>query len=576
MKTTLKYFRNYRVQSVLSPVFKLSEACFELTVPIIVARIIDTGINAGNSDYIAKHVVILGLFAVTGYISAILAQYFAAYSACGISSDIRAELFRKVEDLSVTDYEKLGASGIITSLTSDVNQISSGINLFLRLLLRSPFIVIGATVMAFTVSPTLALIFVVTVAALSIIVALNMKRAVPLYSKTRTGLDRLVSAAHNGLAGVRVIRSYNRSEDDAKHFRDESESLCGNQINAAFLSGWLNPITFAVVNLAICALIYSGAINVSSGSLTQGQVVALYNYMSQILIELIKLANLIVSVSRAIACADRVESILAIEPERHSDAKTLDSAKAAHSVSFRDVSFTYQGNSESSLSNISFDIAEGERFGIIGSTGSGKSTVASLIAGLYHADSGMIAIDGVPVDGISRKSITGCVGYSFQKTRIFSGSIGDNISLGRSNINVCDIDDAVRMSCTDDVIRGKSEGLGYKVESNGSGLSGGQKQRIGIARAVAGRPGILILDDSTSALDSVTEHRLLGNLLNSGYKPTVIVISQKIGTVSICDRIVLMDDGRIDCIGTHEQLLRESEKYRYLCSLQKRSEVPDV
>ena len=568
MKSLIGYFRNYRLQSILSPVFKLLEACFELAVPLIVAGIIDKGITGSDTEYIKSHIWLLVLFAVVGFASAICAQYFAAYSATGVSSDIRRALFDKLFRLKVSQYEKIGSSQLITSLTSDVNQISSGINLFLRLLLRSPFIVAGACIMAFTIDWRLALIFVLTVAVLSVFVAFNMRSAIPAYHKTRQGLDVLVDSCENGISGIKVIRGFNRSSDDMESFKAKSGLLCKAQKTASDISAWLNPVTYMLINLAICLLIYRGSIHVNAGTLTQGETVALYNYMSQILVELIKLANLIVTVSRAVACASRVEKILAIPEDGKEQKKVEFAAGSSHSVEFRNVHFTYSGNSEESITDISFKIEPGEKIGITGRTGSGKSTIASLLTGMYCPDSGEVLIDGIDIEDIPDKDKTSGIGMALQKTRMFSGTIKDNITAGRTELSSDAIDRAAYLSCSDEIISGKTEGLDYKVSAEGSGLSGGQKQRIGIARTLVSKPGLIVLDDSTSALDSGTEKRLLDRLDSLDGDPTIVLISQKIRTLKSCDRIMLVDDGRIVAFAGHDELLDSSEEYRSLCQLQ--------
>ena len=568
MKSLAGYFRKYKIQCFLSPLFKLLEACFELAVPLIVAGIIDNGIVKGDTGYINTHIWFLVLFAAVGFASAICAQYFAAYSACGVSSDIRRALFDKLYRLNVTQYENVGSSQLITSLTSDVNQISSGINLFLRLLLRSPFIVVGAVVMAFTIDWRIALIFVLVVALLSVFIALNMKLAIPAYRKTRKGLDSLVDSCENGISGVKVIRGFNRSADDISAFNSKSGDLCISQKSASDISSWMNPVTFMLINLGICLLIYNGSIHVNAGTLTQGETVALYNYMSQILVELIKLANLIVTVSRAVACAGRVKEILAM-PEDDTASKTVNIAEGNHSVEFRNVHFTYSGNSEESLIDINFKIEPGEKIGIIGRTGSGKSTIASLISGIYPPDSGEVLIDGLNLSEISGEAISREIGFALQKTRMFSGSIRDNITAGRKTLSDKEIEDAVYVSCSDEIIKGKTEGLDYTVTAEGSGLSGGQKQRIGLARTLVSKPGLIVFDDSTSALDSATERRFLERVFSLQGDPTVILISQKIKTLRSCDRIMLIEDGRIIAFAKHDELIKTSEVYRQMCELQK-------
>ena len=458
MKLILDHIGKYKAASILSPVFKLLEACFELTVPLIVAGVIDQGINKGDMDYVKSHVPILVLFAVVGFASAITAQYFAAYSACGISSGIRKSMHDKLQTLSVSDYEKIGSSGIVTLLTSDVNQIQTGINLFLRLLLRSPFIVIGACIMAAVVKPSMALIFVGCTAILAVVIALNMKFSIVRHKEAREGLDSLVKKTSNGIAGARVIRGFNKTGNDYSKFEAKSRALNSSQIKAADFASWLNPVTYAVVNLAICLLIYRGAVHFNAGTLTDGQVVALYNYMSQILIELVKLANLIVSVSRAYACLKRAESLMEIKSTANSGTVVLDPS-APLSVTLKNVSFTYQGNQEESVKDFSIDIRPGETVGIIGSTGCGKSTVAALMSGIYNCTDGEVLIGGINIKDIALSSLSTSVGISLQKTRLFKGTLKDNITLGRASLSDEAINEACSNSCSDDVISSKKEGL---------------------------------------------------------------------------------------------------------------------
>ncbi len=572
MKRFLRYFGNYKLKSILSPLFKLSEAAFELTVPLVIADIIDKGIPDGDSTFIKTRFLLLLFFAVVGFGSAILAQYFAATVACNISSDLRHDLFAKIQRLSVTEYEKIGSSKLVTGLTSDVNQIQSGINLFLRLLLRSPFIVLGAVIMAFTISARMALIFVAAVALLGLVVAFNMKAAIPSYKKTREGLDVVASHADNGLSGVRVIRGFNRSKDDYKEFMDESFRLYMFQKAAAKISSYLNPLTFLIINASICLLIYRGGVNVSTGNLSQGQVVALYNYMSQILVELIKLANLIITVSRAVACAGRAEFILNLPEDDDHGAERFVNDSDPHSLEFKNVSFRYEGSTEDMISDVSFRVEPGQTVGVIGMTGSGKSTLAALASGMYKATSGSVLIDGKPIEDYSKDSISGGVGLCIQKASMYTGSIVYNVSLWRENVDKDSLDEACRVSLADDVIASKKEGMYYNIGANGAGLSGGQKQRLGIARTLAGNPGLLIFDDSTSALDAVTERKFLSNLKTIKNNPTVILISQKIRSVKDCDMIMLLEDGAVSAYGTHNELCKTSDVYRELIRLQEEGE----
>jgi ABC-type multidrug transport system fused ATPase/permease subunit len=421
--------------------------------------------------------------------------------------------------------------------------------------------------MAAVVKPSMALIFVLCTALMAVIIALNMKLSILRHKEAREGLDSLVKKTSNGIAGERVIRGFNKTSSDYEQFETKSRSLRQAQIKASDFATWLNPLTYAVVNLGICLLIYRGAVHFNIGDLSDGQVVALYNYMSQILIELVKLANLIVSVSRAYACVKRAEGLMDVVSTANKGTRELAASKPI-AVSMKNVSFTYQGNNEESVKDFSVDIKPGETIGIIGSTGCGKSTAASLIAGIYNADQGEILLDGINIKEISLASIASSVGMSLQKTRLFKGSLKDNITVGRSSLSDDDINEACRLSCSDDVVASKEEGIDYVISDGGAGLSGGQRQRIGIARALAGKPGLIILDDSTSALDWGTEKRLLGNIGSIQEKPTVILISQKVRTCMNCDRIILMEDGKIEAVAPHEELLKISEHYRYMNSLQ--------
>ena len=562
------YIRRYKKQCILSPLFKLLEACFELIVPLVVKGIIDKGIANQDKTYIIGSVIVLCVFAVAGICFAITAQYFASYAAAGISSDLRSDLFDKVTRLKEKDYDRFGSSALITSLTSDVNQIASGINMVLRLLLRSPLIVIGATIMAFTVSWKLALIFLVADIILFAVVYSNMKRSVPQYRKTREGLDGMVNEASNGISGVRVIRGFNRTSDIEAGFTEKSAGLNSDQKRASAISAILSPVTYLVINLSICLLIGLGAIDFKTGTLTAGAVTALYNYMSQILVELLKGANVIVLLNKATACLERVKKIMGIETDTDRDYKELP-AKDAHAVRFTDVTFRYPGSSEPAVENVSFDIEPSSTLGIIGMTGSGKSTIAKLIAGLYEPDSGSVTVDGISVSDIDPEILSGEVAMSLQKASMFTATIRDNITLARSDITEEDIAKACSISVTNEITEGKEEGLDTVVHASGAGLSGGQKQRIGIARTLAGNPGVAVFDDSTSALDSITEKKVLNNLLEMDNRPTVILISQKIRTVRRCDKILFIEDGKALFCLPHDKLYEASESYRRLCALQR-------
>ena len=569
MRTILKYFRKYRIQCFLSPLFKLSEVLFELTVPLVIRDMIDLGILGNDPDRIRRSFVILLIFAAVGFASAFFAQYFASYAASGIASDIRSDLFKRMLHLNVNNFEKIGSSNIVTGLTSDINQIQNGINLTLRLVLRSPMVVVGAVIMSFVIDPKLSLIILFAVLILAVFVALNMSRAIPSYKETRTGLDDLSGISENGLTGTRVIRGFNRTEDDYRGFEEKSLVLRARQLKSAGISSYLNPVTYLMINLAICFLIYKGGIRVDSGTLSSGSVVALYNYMTQILVELIKLANLIVTVSRAAACAGRVESMLTVIDKASGESLRIEDPHAPHELEFRDVTFRFEGNSEDTLESVSFKVERGQTIGIIGMTGSGKSTIASLAAGLYRDYEGTILIDGKKMENIGRHDLSEAVGICLQRARIFSGTIKYNITLDREDLEESDIDQAIRAACLDDVLSSKKDGAFTVLSSTGAGLSGGQKQRLGIARTLAGRPGLLILDDSTSALDAATENRFIKNILEYPGDPTTVIISQKIRSVMNADKILLMEDGKVGAFTSHEELLRTCDSYRRLYELQK-------
>ncbi len=567
MKRLLSYCKSYLKEIVLSPLFKLLEAVFELIVPLVVASIIDKGIAGNDTQYLTGRIVLLIVFAVVGFGCAITAQYFAAYAAGGITSRVRGDLFKHIESISVESFEKTGSAKMITGLTSDCNQISSGINLTLRLLLRSPFIVIGAAIMAFTVSPKMSLIFIAMLLVLTLLIALNLKMLLPLNTGTREAMEDLVNRSANGIAGSKVIRGFNRQNDDYEEFARQNKVLNALQKKTGAVSSLLNPVTIVIVNICICLLIYRGAINVSHGSLTQGQVVALYNYMSQILVELIKLANLIINVSRAVVCANRVDRFFEIQSECHGSKTIIDPA-SSHKVVFNHVSFKYPGSNNDALTDVSFEIEPGEMIGIIGKTGSGKSTLASLAAGVLRPSSGDIRIDDEQLLELSDESRSRAVSLCLQKAGMFTGSLRYNIALDRDGIDEDKISKAAEASCCDDFISAKKEGLDYQVYALGTGLSGGQKQRINIARVLAGNPGVIIFDDSTSALDARTEKKFLTNLSHLENKPTVMMISQKINSVKNMNRIMLLEDGKISFFAPHRELYEKSDSYRHLCELQ--------
>lgn len=575
------YFKSYKRQAIIGPLFKLLEAVFELIVPLIVAAIIDKGILQNNSKIIWGYVGLLAVFAVVGYACALCAQYFASYVANNISCSIRADLFKHILKLNMTEYEVIGTSGILTLLTDDINQISNGINLFLRLLLRSPFIVFGACVMACYINFKASLIFLSVVAILGLIIFINMRVTLPLFKKSRTELGILSSKADNGLNGVKTIRSFNKSGDDLNTFKAQNTRVFDYSLKASRISALLNPITYAVINLCVCVLIYYGAIKVDSGILSKGLVVALYNYMSQILVEMLKLSNLVVNVSKSLACLNRVENMFNYGG-REANIKDKDFADCADIsvvgkdkiddiyVEFRNVSFIYDKNSDETLKNISFDIRRGEIVGVIGKTGSGKSTLGRVLSGLYNNYTGSIYFDGKELSSLSESDKAHKIGFVTQKTDIITGTIKENILIKRDGISDSTISEAIELSCFEETVNSTSEGINKMLYSGGSGtgLSGGQKQRLGIARVLAGKPNLLILDDSTSALDASTESKFLSNLESMTRRPTTLIISQRIRTVKRCSRILYIDDGEILGYDTHENLYKNLEDYRDFCILQ--------
>lgn len=553
MRTILSYFKKYRIQCFVGPMFKLLEVVFELAVPVIIASIIDNGILKNDSSHIYKCVLILALFSIIGFSCTLLAQYLSAYASVNISSDIREAAFNKVLKLKSINIEKYGSSSILNTITSDINQIQLGINLVLRLLLRSPFVVLGAIIMAFTFDKKIALIYVAVVLVLAIIIGINFKKSIPAYKTARIELDNVVTETDDALTGVRVIRGFVQSENEYKKFKEHTSKLNLLQKAAAKINTILNPATFLIVNGSICVLIYLGAIQVSTGLLTSGAVVALYNYMNQILVELIKLTNLIIQVSRALACSNRVATLLDyVEPDSPTDVKY----NSDSFIRFSNVSFSYNNDDAKAIENISFELKKGESIGIIGKTGSGKSTIGALLAGLYEQTSGTIEFSN------SQKP---SVGYTLQKTRLFNDSIEYNIRLDRKDIPESNINWALDIACCDFI-----RSLDTKLSEGGKNLSGGQRQRLGIARAIVTKPEILILDDASASLDAITEKKFINNLSNVDYDLTKIIISQKIKSVKSCDRILVLDDGKLICQGTHEELLSKSDIYLDMYKLQTR------
>lgn len=564
MKRLLIYLKGYIVQSILAPLFKLLEASFELIVPLVIASIIDVGIAGGDTKFVIGRSGVLAVLALVGMVAAITAQYFAARAATGFGMKLRHSLYEKIQSLSFNELDNIGTSTLITRMTNDVNQVQNGVNLVLRLFLRSPFIVIGAMVMAFTIDVKCALIFAVAILLLSIVVFGIMRITIPKYRDVQTGLDGVTLITRENLTGARVIRAFTNEENEVEEFRRRNTALSALQKAVGRISALLNPVTYVIINIAIVVLVYTGALRVDVGDLTQGQVVALYNYMSQILVELIKLANLIVSVTKAFASADRISSVL----EQENTLEKTDNNKKSNSyIEFDHVSLTYKNASAHSLNNISFKANRGDVVGIIGGTGSGKSSLVSLIPHFYDATAGTVFVGGSDVKSLDADKLREKIGFVHQKAVLFKGTVRDNMKWGKRDATDEEIISALKVAQIYDVIADKG-GLDFEIEQNGSNLSGGQKQRLSVARAIVRQPEILILDDSSSALDYATEAKLRDEIYNLSYNPTVFIVSQRASSVISADNILVLDDGACVGFGTHNQLLENCEVYREIYTSQ--------
>lgn len=571
MKTLLAYLKGYKKESILAPLFKMLEASFELFVPLVMAAIIDVGIANKDKPYIVKMCFVLIALGIIGLVCSITAQYFAAKAATGVGTGIRHGLFEHIQKFTFTEMDQLGTSTLITRMTSDINQIQSGVNLVLRLFLRSPFIVFGAMIMAFTVDVKAALVFVVTIPLLSLIVFGIMLVTMPMYKKVQADLDQVLLATRENLTGARVIRAFNKEEDETKRFENANQILTDAQKYVGRISGMMNPLTYIIVNGAIIALIYVGAVRVDIGDLTQGQVVALINYMSQILVELVKLANLIISVTKAAACLNRVESVLAVKPdmnegdvrwESNSSEEDQDLKNKVPVVEFSHVSLTYKGTSDTSLSDINFCAEKGQTIGIIGGTGSGKSSLVNLIPRFYDATEGTVKINGRDIKEYQTENLREHIGVVLQKAVLFKGSIADNLRWGKEDATEQDMYDALDISQAREFVDTKQGGLEFQIEQGGRNLSGGQKQRMTIARALVRKPEILILDDSASALDFATDAALRKSIKEMKNQPTVFIVSQRAASIQYADQIIVLDDGAMAGIGTHEELLKDCPIYQ--------------
>ncbi len=569
MKRLLIYLKKYKIQSVLAPIFKMLEAGFELIVPLVVASIIDDGIRKNDLNLVIRNAVILAALAVIGMAAAITAQYFAAKAATGFAAEVRHSLFKKIQSFSFHEIDRIGTSTLITRMTNDVNQAQSGVNMFLRLLLRSPFIVAGAFVMALLIDAQASLIFLAVIAVLSLLVGGIMKLTVPMYKNVQSTLDEVTLTTRENLNGARVIRAFTEEEQEYKRFSDKNNLLAHFQRSAGRISALMNPLTYVVINVGIICLIYFGALRVNSGTLTQGSVVALYNYMSQILVELIKFANLIVTISKAFASGDRIADVL----EMDNSLKFYDDAKTDHHmVSFENVSLTYNGAGEESLTDISFFADKGEVIGVIGSTGSGKSSLVSLIPHYYDATKGRVSVDGKNVNSYALQELRSKIGFVMQKSILFSGTVRENIRWGKENATDDEIDDALKIAQIYDTIYEK-DGLDTVIEQGGANLSGGQKQRLSIARAIVSKPEIIVLDDSSSALDFATEKALREAILSLDYNPTLFIVSQRTSSILTADRIIVLDDGKCVGIGTSDELLKCCDVYKEIYDSQFSEEV---
>ena len=567
MKRLIMYLKDYKKESILAPLFKLLEAFFELLVPLVMANIIDYGISNRNMGYIGKMGLLLLLLGVVGLASSITAQFFAAKAAVGFSTKLRQALFDHIEDLSFTDIDKAGTSTMITRMTSDVNQVQSGINMTLRLFLRSPIIVFGAMIMAFTIDVKCALIFVVAIPLLSVVVFGIILSTIPMYKKVQAKLDQVLGITRENLTGVRVIRAFHQEAKEADRFRENNEALSAMQIFVGKISACMNPVTYIIVNGAIIALIYTGAVQVNIGNLSQGEVVAIINYMNQILVELVKLANLIVTMTKALACADRVASVFDIGADAAyvgaQDQELADKVdQKAPFLDFKHVSLTYQGAGAPTLQDMNFTVNRGDTVGIIGGTGSGKTSLVNLIPGFYPATEGEILLEGRDIRTMSDEELRGRIGVVPQKAVLFKGTIRSNLQWGKPDATEEEMWKALELAQASEVVDGKPGKLDATVAQNGKNFSGGQRQRLTIARALVRKPEILILDDSASALDYATDAKLRAAIRTLEDKTTTFIVSQRASTIRHADKIIVLDDGEIAGMGTHDELLKDCTVYQ--------------
>lgn len=572
MKTLMKLMRGYWKETALAPLFKMLEATFELLIPLVVAAIVDTGIGNGDQSYIVKMSLVMVALGVVGLVCSVFAQYCAARAAVGVAATLRHKLMSWVLGLSYTQIDQVGYSTIITRMTADVNQVQTGVNLALRLILRSPFVVFGAMIMAFTIDFEAALVFAGMILVLCIVVFGIMLITMPMYKKVQEGLDGVTSATRQNLSGARVLRAFCKEADEVQEFGDRTQELTSRQQIAGRISGLMNPVTFVIVNLSVVLLIKVGAIKVDGGILTQGMVVALYNYMTQILIELIKMANLIITMTKAAVCANRIESVLEMPHEERSGQRA---ESCCGKVEFKNVTATYEGAAEASLENISFTAEPGQTIGIIGGTGSGKTTLVNLIPGFYSASGGQVLVDGVDVKDMDAVTLRQYIGIVPQKSVLFHGTVRDNLLWGKENATDDELWQALETAQAADVVKNKDGALDAEVTQGGTNFSGGQRQRLTIARALVRKPAILILDDSASALDYATDAALRTAIRSMENPPTTFIVSQRAASVRYADQILVLDDGILAGQGTHEQLLKNCAVYQEIYYSQFPKEVAD-
>lgn len=562
MKKLLVYLKDYKKESILGPLFKLLEASFELLVPLVMASIIDKGIAQADKTYVMKMCGVLILLAVIGLTCSLTAQYFAAKAAVGFATKLRHELFSNIQKLSFSELDEVGSATLITRMTSDVNQLQSGVNLVLRLFLRSPFIVFGAMIMAFTIDAKAAMVFVITIPMLAVVVFGIMLISIPLFKKVQAGLDEVLRITRENLTGSRVIRAFHKEEEEISHFRESNTVLTKFQVHVGKISALMNPLTYVIINLALVILIWTGSIRVNNGMITQGEVVALVNYMSQILVELVKLANLIITVTKAVACGNRIEGVLELTSTMTDGVCEEFDKTAEYEVDFENVCMKYQGAGAEAVSGITLKVKQGETIGIIGGTGSGKSTVVNLIPRFYDVSKGMLLVEGKNIKEYRMEELRRRVGIVPQKPVLFSGTIRENMQWGKENASDAEIYEALQIAQAKEFVNEKEGKLDAYIEQGGKNLSGGQRQRLTIARALIRKPTILILDDSASALDYATDANLRKAIRSMVNQPTVFLVSQRAASVLHADQILVLDDGRAVGIGTHEELLQSCEVYQ--------------